>query len=114
MQVRCAGLQIPQSLIGADVSRRLSFIACSNADRRVAFERGSGFAGYQIDRSAERIGAVSHRTEPFCHLDGSEVGGGETVEIDITVIGNVDRDAIDEQRHLARVEAPNRDGLLIA
>ncbi|MNO89472.1 hypothetical protein D3C76_809560 [compost metagenome] len=114
VQVRSAQLEVPQALVGAQVGGDLAFTAGGGADAHIALQLPRGLAGDQVDRAAHDVRAIEQRSGALGHADLGKVEGGEAGEIHIAVIGHVLGNTVQEQRHLAGIEAADIDDVLIA
>ena len=90
------------------------FKAAGKADFDIAFKGRRRPARNQVDCATERIGAVADRAEAFGDLNGRQIGGGETIEIDIAVIRDINRNTVNEQRRLANIKAAQENRFFIA
>ena len=114
LTVSRTGLQIPHALIGADIDVGAARIFLTEPDADITFKCPGRFARNQVDRATQRIRPVGHRTEALGHLHRSQIAGAETAKVNIAVIGNIDRDAVDEEGRLAGIVTAQINGLLIA
>ena len=72
------------------------------------------FAGNEVDRAAHGVEAVHQRCAGFGGADFGQAGGGEAGEVDVAVVGDVLRDAVEKQGHLAGGEAAHADAGFVA
>ena len=114
VQVGGAKLVVPGAQVAAQVHGGLAFAACACADACIALERFDGLARDQVDGAAQRIGAIHQRCASLGHADLGQVERGEAAEVHIAVIGHVQRHAVHEDRHLARIEAAQVNHFLVA
>ncbi|MOA00185.1 hypothetical protein D3C78_1195350 [compost metagenome] len=114
IQVGGTQLEVPQPLVGAQVGSDLAFAAGGRADADIALQFPLGLAGNQVDRTAHDVRTIEQRGSAFGYADFGKVESGEATEVHIAVIGYVLWNAIQEQRHLAGIETPDIDDVLIA
>ena len=84
------------------------------AEAEAGLEGAGRATGSQVDRPAEHVRPLQQRGVALGHFDAGQVRGEEAAEVDVAVVGHVDRHAVDEQRHLARVEAAYADLAFVA
>lgn len=84
------------------------------AEAEAGLEGAGRATGRQVDRPAEHVRPLQQRGVALGHFDAGQVRGEEAAEVDVAVVGHVDRHAVDEQRHLARVEAAYADLAFVA
>src|SRR5262249_25925806 len=85
------------------------------ADAEVPFERLRGTTGHEVDRSAQCAWPRRDWHVALRHLDGGEINRGESGKVGrLTVIGDVEGNAVDQEWHLQAVEPAQVDSILIA
>ncbi len=118
IQVGHPGLHVPVALVAAEVGVDavavvLAVVGKAQPAADLALEGLHRLARDQVDRPAEGVRPVGHRAEALGHLDARQLEGGEAAEVGVAVIGHIDRNAVEEDRHLAQVEAAHVDHLLV-
>src|ERR1700688_2802454 len=113
-----AGLPIKFAVVAAHQRRSVVAIVAVHAELNAGppliFERVRRLAGDDVDRAAKRARPRQDRDIAFVHLNLCNVRGRKEAGVEPVVGGEIDTDAVDEERRLEAIKPANEKELLVA